>query len=222
MNDRLLKALELLRSVSSSDDLRWLRAFVALALGLRPNLRGIVAQVKGESRTFENYSKSPALLAAHSAVSSLGADDLKVVYLVVDLLYERSRPLADDASRGKVQIKTLKKKYLEIDKETGLPVLDEKGREIWVEFSFPYAYIRVYAGKGDADRKRQRLLSIYADRGGKKEGLGRGGIVAGALELQLITEDDLLDAYHNGELPEFIDRCADLLRGMGGESSAGS
>jgi hypothetical protein len=101
------------------------------------------------------------------------------------------------------------KRYLEIDFKTGLPKLDADNNEIWIPFSYHYAYIRLYAGKGDSNRKGKKFLSIYADRGTGKG--GSGGCVAAALAAELVTENEILDAYHSGQYEAFLDHCSGLI-----------
>jgi hypothetical protein len=143
MSEPLMIALESLRAITSADDMRWLYTHAALALGQKPNLRGIKYREDAPNAQTRQVAQQ---------ISALPAADLKVVGLVADLLYAALRPQTDSA-RGQVQIKTVVKKFVEIDFKTGLPQIDDEGNEIWLTFNYYYAYIRLYAGKGDSDRK---------------------------------------------------------------------
>ncbi len=97
---------------------------------------------------------------------------------------------------------------------------DENGQIVKQDFPCTYAYIRQYASKGNADRQRTALLSLYADRGMDKG--GHGGYVAAALDEGLITKEEILDAWNadplqgKGSYQQFIDHCADLLADTSG------
>lgn len=210
MDDRPLDGmLSRIRTLTSADDLRYLERWLAHELNPYADLRG----VKGG---FHHYPVGQQLRAVIDDAETLADEDQATLRLVVDMLYEAYRPKADTA-RGQVQIKTIKRDYPEIDrkaseeKKTLVYVTDENGEIVYATFYFHYAYIRLYAAKGDADRKAPKLLSIYADRGMGKG--GSGGYVAAALADELVTEDEVLNAWHAGKATygEFLDRCAHLV-----------
>jgi hypothetical protein len=95
MTKELTQALTLLRTITSADDMRWLYTYTGIALGNRPNLRGI--------KFSEDAPNEPTKQVARSA-SALIADELQTFNLVTELLYEALRPKTD-AARGLVQIK---------------------------------------------------------------------------------------------------------------------
>ena len=87
-------------------------------------------------------------------------------------------------------------------------------------FYYTYAYIRQYAGRGDVGHKRKKWLSIYADRGMGRG--GSGGWVAAALHEGLVSEGDILDAWHTGGdvYERFIDDCEEQIESGGKLPSA--
>lgn len=193
-------AIRTLAAVTEADDLRWLSAVIAIErLDQRVEIRGI---------KYFDHEPGAALRLTLDAIADLSHDDLVTVRLVIDLLYKALRPVAGEG-RGDVQIRTIKRDYAQIDFETGLQERDEGGKPVYMTFHYPYVYIRLYAGKGDGDHRRQKLLGFYADRGSGKarEGGGFGGYVAKALTDGLTTKDQILDAWHAGKLAyaEFVD-----------------
>lgn len=199
-------ALHALAHLTDSDDLRWLSAYIAIEkLDGRAEIRGI---------GYHGYGQSAALRHIVEQVGTLTADELATFQIVIALLRQALQPVMAE-SRGYVQIKTQKRSYPQIDFETGLPQLDEQGTPILLDFYYPYAYVRLYAAKGDADHKRAKLLSIYADRGSgtAKQGGGFGGIVARALTDGIITQNEILDSWHRGTAAyaAFIDHCKLLI-----------
>lgn len=197
---RLETAIRTLTDVTDSDDLRWLSAVIAIErLDQRAEIRGI---------GYYDHEPGAALRLTLDAIADLALDDLVTFRLVVDLLYKALRPVIGKG-RGYVFVRKIKKIYPQIDFKTGLQERDDDGKPVFMTFYYPYVYIRIDAGKGDADHKRKKLLSLYADRGsGKaKQGGGFGGYVAKALADGLTTEDQILDAWHAGKqaYAEFVD-----------------
>lgn len=191
--------LDILPHLTNSDDVRWLLCYVGIEAGYRVNIRGI---------GFHRYRRGPRLIEITGLADDLEEADLVTLYKTLKLVYEGLRPKTDH-DRGVVEIKTIKREYPEIDWETKLPLRDKDGNKIMIPFYYSYVYIRLYAGRGDADRRRSKLLSVYAD-----EGMGHGGsggYVARALEEGLITEDQILDAYHGPSYGAFVDECIALL-----------
>lgn len=112
----------------------------------------------------------------------LSHEEQEVARAVIDLLInflDTSSIRAKSISSGNIELKMLKKKRKDVS--TG------EIREI--DYG-PYAYIRIW----DHDRKtnKRKLRSIYL-----------GKEIASALESNLITEKQILDAYHNGKIDEF-------------------
>src|SRR5258707_10216678 len=160
MTEHLNQILDKLPRLTDSDDVRWLLCYVGVKAHYPVNIRGI---------GYHGYGLSLHLKDIAALVDGLEETDLVTLYKTLNLVYEGLRPKIKDA-RGVVEIKTVVREYAEIDWDTLLPLLDEQGNPVMIPFSYSYVYIRLYAGKGDADRRRKKLLSICAD-----EGMGHGG-----------------------------------------------
>ena len=212
-NEKLDATLALLPAITEAVDFRWLREFIWSRLNDHHR-----SKLHGYAGGHEGYSLSEALDAVAQSSLGLDADDLNTLSRVVNILYPLLAPLVGSQSRGTVQLKTIIKEYPEIDwqatKEAGFTiyVFDQKtGAPLLVPFSYTYVYIRIHASKGDADKRRSKLLSIYADRGMGKG--GTGGIVACCLLKGIITSDEILDAWHAG-----LETYGDFVTGLGKSS----
>ncbi len=206
----LNEIIGLLRKIKKSEDLRWLSRYIAIKAGLKPDLRGI---------GFMSYRRSAALNKILNLVE--GIDDnvqLMTLHNLVGLLWDALRP-KPLKGRGSVDVKTVKRDYPVIDWDRGGLLTDDDGNVVMATYFYDYVYIRLWAGKGDVDRKRRKLLSLYADAGMGKG--GTGGYVAAALAKGLITEREILAAYHKDLVSadpdcviydDFIDHCVLLLR----------
>ncbi len=186
--EQLATALRAVHQIKLADDMRWLNVYISLRLGNSPDLRGI---------RWRRHKRSPELIQAVKRVRRLDDDELEVIGLQVDALYELLRPKVETA-RGQVQVKAIIKRDeadedgdLDEDLESDDPTGEERDQATRI---FYYAYLRLHSSKGDADRSRDRLLSVYIDRGMGRG--GTGGYLAAALERKLITQDEILDAYH--------------------------
>ncbi len=213
-NAALDAALTALGKLDNAVDLRW------LSEELRAwNIDGYRAKLHGIPGGHADYARPRALTAAYDAAAVLSPADRRTLAIMVDMLYRLMSPQPDEA-RGMVQLKTIVKHFPVIDwAATGdgnlVYAQDDNGDVITEPHSYTYAYIRQYAGKGNADRKGARLLSLYADRGMGKG--GSGGYVAAAYSAELVTQDDILNAWHEGKdtYQAFIDHCAELLHSAG-------
>ena len=145
------------------------------------------------------------------AAAELTTAETVTFHVVTDLLWHALAARPSDTARGVVIVKTLHKSYPEIDFETGLQKLDGDGNKIFLKFDYRYVYVRMYAAGGNADKQGKKLAALYADRGMGKG--GSGGIVAAALDADLITKNDVLDAWHAGAdgYQKFIDHCKSLI-----------
>ena len=173
-NAALDQALMAVRELTDAVEARWLREEVHARLDdhYRAKLHGVAG---GHSE----YRRGATLDRAFELAAALDQDNLATLAIVVDLMYELLQPQTTDKG-GEVQLKTVKRSYQKVDYVDGMPmpVFDANGVPVMQDYRYTYAYIRLYAGRGDADRKRQKLLSIYADRGMGQR--GSGGIVAAA------------------------------------------
>lgn len=209
------RALEMLGAVESARAFRWLGEY--LHNGRDPNYTPKLKGVKGGHEAY----KAGQLDAILTLINDLGPDDRYTLEVVAGLLSQLMEPVTDQA-RGVVQLKTQIRRYPVIDwaetaKSGGLLVyvLDENGEIVKEDFTYTYAYVRIYAGRGDKSRKKAKLRSVYADEGMGKG--GTGGYVAAALTEGLVTEEEILDAWHAGQeqgkehYEKFIKECATLL-----------
>src|SRR5579859_1345900 len=137
----------LLKKIKKSEDLRWLSRYIAIQADLKAELRGI---------GFTKYRRSAALNKIRNLVDDLTNAELMTLHKMVGLLWETLRP-KPVKGRGVVEIKTIQKKYIVIDFETGLPLFDEEGNIVTASYDYDYVYIRLWAGKGDTNRKRKKL-----------------------------------------------------------------
>lgn len=193
-------ALLSLRDITHPDDMRWLSEAIREIMGLRPDLRGLPGG-------FDRFKVSPAAVDLRASIRELNPGDLRLILDVVEYLHDLLRPQTGD-SLGVVDLKTIFKTYTDIDFKTGLPEIDPKtGAPVTVTIGYTYCYIRLHAAHGGKDRKMTRFLSIYADKGMGRG--GSGGYVAWALSRNLITEREILAAWHLGKDAyfEFIEQC---------------
>lgn len=197
--DKLIVVLEALRGITDHRDIIYLIEVLAVIEKMQGKGR-----MKGIPGGFDEYSSPQADYAAE-LMQKVPMLYLKVIRITLDLLLTAYEPIvrsprAKTESPGRVELKSFKRKYAEIDLKTKLPMLDENGNEILITFIYTYAYIRMHSTRGDADRARSKILSIYADRGMGKG--GTGGYIAAALADGRLTEAEILEAWHANRQPD--------------------
>src|SRR5215813_12756506 len=87
LSKQLDEALQALRAISTSDDMRWLVEYVRERQGNRPRLHGILGG-------YEGYAVDEVLAVARDYAANLDKGELRTFGIVVDLLHDLLRPKA--------------------------------------------------------------------------------------------------------------------------------
>lgn len=217
--EQLLKALGLVRRFSDHNDVKYLLEYVKTDF--------FSGKMHGFQGGFQSYADAADFEQTLTAIHALSVEDKAVLTPVLGIMYDLLRPIVNEEARGNVNLTTIKRNYAVIDwtatSDAGHIVyaLDEHGQVITEAFYYTYAYVRLSGSRGDGSRKRRKQVVVYADRGMGKG--GSGGYIAAALDDGLITEQDVLDAWHYNRLPDepltkmsanyenFIDQCKEML-----------
>jgi hypothetical protein len=212
----LKEAIRLAGRFTDHKDIRYLLEYATEA-ETEGYIRG---KMHGLPGGFESMNFDPRFDDSRAAIRLLKLPEL-AVYRQALLLVEHALSPVPGHERGIVEIKIQSRFYQDIDFETKLPILDQNGQPVGLNVDYRYCYVRFVARRGDADHKRKKQMSIYADSGMGRG--GSGGVVARALDDNMITESDVLDAWHAYREPDepiikmsknyerFIDQCRVLV-----------